>query len=399
MSIYLIPIETAILLFPILAALITIPYIFMQYHRYGSITPLRVFIVYSFIFYLLCAYFLVILPLPPIDEVAKYTTPTMQLIPFQCIHDLLHSSGFVLDNPATYRKTIMNPNFFTILFNVFLTIPFGIYLRYYFSCSWKKTLLLSFALTASFECLQLSALFGIYPRPYRLFDVDDLITNTLGGMFGYAITPIFAHFLPSKKALDLASFEKGEQVSWLRRCAAFLFDLFIITLCCAITVYIIICTTSLTISDLPYMLLASYTFYVVFLIIIVSMITKGKTLGKAFVTIRLVKQDEATPAWYHHILHYGVLYFLILPCPYLLFLVITQYFMLDSYVSFAIVLIPVLSLFYIFSIVQLIQSIFHKNRFTWYDKRAGLHAISTITNTYSISQTQKEDMDYHGYDG
>ncbi|MCG5648116.1 VanZ family protein, partial [Oliverpabstia sp. DFI.9.49] len=42
-----------------------------------------------------------------------------------------------------------------------------------------KTFILSFLLTLSFELIQRSALFGLYPRPYRLFDVDDLMINTL----------------------------------------------------------------------------------------------------------------------------------------------------------------------------------------------------------------------------
>ena len=68
MSVYLIPLQSALLLFPFLAAMITLPYIIIQYRKYGSILPIRVLIVYSFIFYLLCAYFLVLLPLPPMEE-------------------------------------------------------------------------------------------------------------------------------------------------------------------------------------------------------------------------------------------------------------------------------------------------------------------------------------------
>lgn len=37
MSVYLIPITAAMLIFPFLAALFTIPYIIVQYRRYGSI--------------------------------------------------------------------------------------------------------------------------------------------------------------------------------------------------------------------------------------------------------------------------------------------------------------------------------------------------------------------------
>ena len=53
MSVYLIPLQSALLLFPFLAAMITLPYIIIQYRKYGSILPIRVLIVYSFIFYLL----------------------------------------------------------------------------------------------------------------------------------------------------------------------------------------------------------------------------------------------------------------------------------------------------------------------------------------------------------
>ena len=77
---------------------------------------------------------------------------------------------------------LINRDLFVMVANIVMTIPFGIYLRYYFRCSWKKTLFLSLGLSLIFELTQPSALFGIYPRPYRLCETDDLITNTLGGM-------------------------------------------------------------------------------------------------------------------------------------------------------------------------------------------------------------------------
>ena len=46
---YLKTIKIAILIFPIIAFLFTIPFILNQYHKYGSINKLRVFIIYSFI--------------------------------------------------------------------------------------------------------------------------------------------------------------------------------------------------------------------------------------------------------------------------------------------------------------------------------------------------------------
>ena len=52
MSIYLKPILTACYVFPVLAALFTLPYIIRQYHKYGSILVLRTGILYDdFLFY------------------------------------------------------------------------------------------------------------------------------------------------------------------------------------------------------------------------------------------------------------------------------------------------------------------------------------------------------------
>ena len=69
----------ALVLFPLAALLITMPFLIHHYRKFGSITFPRVFLVYSFVLYLMCAYFLVILPLPDKAEVAKLTSPTTQL--------------------------------------------------------------------------------------------------------------------------------------------------------------------------------------------------------------------------------------------------------------------------------------------------------------------------------
>ncbi|MEG0824030.1 MAG: hypothetical protein RSG07_05945, partial [Erysipelotrichaceae bacterium] len=102
MSIYLIPIRTAILVFPLLALLITIPYVLIQYNRYGSILVTRVTIVYSFIFYLLCAYFFTMLPLPSRTEVAKLTTPYVSLELFSSVKLLLSTTVFNIYDMSTW---------------------------------------------------------------------------------------------------------------------------------------------------------------------------------------------------------------------------------------------------------------------------------------------------------
>lgn len=386
MSVYLIPLQSALLLFPFLAAMITLPYIIMQYRKYGSILPIRVLIVYSFIFYLLCAYFLVVLPLPPIEEVASYTKPIMQLIPFASLKEFTINSSLIWNDPATYLTALNEPSLYLIVFNILLTVPFGVYLRYYFQCSWKKTLLLTFLLTLSFECLQLSALFGYYPRPYRLFDVDDLITNTLGGMLGYAITPVFAHFLVSRSRMDEKAYDRGRSVSPLRRVLAFFFDNLIVLLTTAIITALILFLHDefLLISPATHICLIYLAVVFVYLFIL-PILMHGKTLGKAAVKIKLVTMDGHTPHWYQYLLHFMILYGLILPAPFYIFHCVLAFLTQSATAHWMYgVAVLILAFLYIVTMYQCILSLFDKDAIPWYDR------FLPIKNQSSIQGLEKE---------
>ena len=275
---YLSSIKVAIACFPFLAFLFTLPFILSQYHKYGSIHKLRVLIVYSFILYLMTAYFMVILPLPSFDEVRNMTSPRMQLIPFQFVIDFLHETSFSITNPATYLLAIKESCFFVPLFNVFLTLPFGMYLRYYYQCSLKKCLFSSFFLSLFFELTQLSGLYFIYPRSYRLFDVDDLILNTLGGVLGYFFVGIF-RFLPSREAIDAKAIEDGMNVSGLRRMTSIFLDLFF---------YLLFALLFTAMFDFKHPMLISFFLYFVGF----SILMQGKTPGRAFLNMKLVFENH-----------------------------------------------------------------------------------------------------------
>ena len=49
---YISTIKTAVQLFPFLAFLLTLPYMILNYRKYGSVNKLRVLIFYSFMLYL-----------------------------------------------------------------------------------------------------------------------------------------------------------------------------------------------------------------------------------------------------------------------------------------------------------------------------------------------------------
>ena len=270
---YFISIKTAIVVFPLIALLFSITFVLHQYHKYGSINPFRVLIVYSFILYLITIYFLVILPLPNKEEVI-YKPNMIKLIPFGFINDFIRESSFVINEPTTYLKAIKEPCFYTVIFNIFMTIPFGMYLRYYFKCNFKKTLFISFILSLFFELTQLTGLYGLYPYPYRVFDVDDLIMNTLGGIIGYFIMGFVDNFLPTREKIDEDSLEAGEVVSGFRRITMFSLDCFLYIL--------IFAFISLFISN-KYIPLIVFVIY----FIIYPYFKNGQTLGSKFLNVRL----------------------------------------------------------------------------------------------------------------
>lgn len=305
---YIEALEQAAILFPILAVLFTIPYIAWNYHKYGSVLSLRILIVYSFILYMLCAYCLVILPLPTGDAAANLSGHQAQLVPFTFLGDIARESDAVLSQPRTWL-TVFNSNaFLTTLFNLFLTMPFGMYLRYYFRCGWKRTLVYSLLLSLFFELTQLSGLYFIYSGSYRLFDVDDLIVNTCGSMIGFVLARIAMRFLPSREELDRESFVRGRRVSLLRRIVAFIYDeiayavLFIV-------VFLIWTANFGTMSVWVYALIWLAYFA------LCPIVLRGQTIGHRLTKLRIVSSGGGRAHWYQYALRYTLLFVLLVIAP------------------------------------------------------------------------------------
>ncbi|CAM3561596.1 VanZ family protein [Erysipelothrix urinaevulpis] len=225
MSAYLEPIKIALFLFPVLSFFISLPYMIYQYHTYGSVNRKRTVIIYSFIFYLMVAYFLVILPLPDRASVTSSYQEMMQLRPFAFVRDFFTHTTIVISDPKTYLSGLTQGVVTQPVFNVLMTIPFGMMLRFYFKKSLKEVFVYSFLLSLFFELTQLTGLYGIYSGPYRLFDIDDLMLNTMGGSIGYFLSPLIGIFFPSREAIDEESYLSSSYVSYVRRFVSFLGDM------------------------------------------------------------------------------------------------------------------------------------------------------------------------------
>ena len=370
MNVYGIPIKFAIITFPFIAFILTIPFLIYQYRKYGAIPILKSIIFYSFILYLITAYYMVILPLPSIEYVKKLNTPYTQLVPFQFIKDITATVSFDVTNFKDIINIFSHSTIYVVVFNFILTLPFGVYLKYYFNKKWYQTIIYSFLFSLFFELTQLSGLYGIYPRPYRLFDVDDLIINTLGGFFGHLITPLLTIFLPTQKELESISYKKGEKVTLLRRGLAFLIDVFFITLINVI-VSILLYSSKLFF----YSGLISILIYYIF----VPLIGNGKTIGKKILRLDIAS-IKGNKKWYTIFIRYMILVLFIL-YPY----IIVDILSLNRVPKLIINIYDIATK--VFIIINVIYYMFIAK------KKEKVFLYEKITNTKNISIIEKENLE------
>ena len=268
---YISTIKTAVQLFPFLAFLLTLPYMILNYRKYGSVNKLRVLIFYSFMLYLMTVYLLVVLPLPDPSKIHTSYLEMVNLHPFAFVVDFFKESPFDLAQTSTWLQAIKHPTFYVPAFNVLMLIPFGMYLRYYFKCGFTKTILLTALFSLFLELTQLSGLYFLYPGPYRLADVDDIIQNTTGGGVGYLLGWFLVWLLPTRDEIDEHSFRVGTKVSGFRIGLAFLIDFVMLSLLYAVIERL---------EMIP---------YVAVLVLYFSLLPlwRGKTLGMALLKFRL----------------------------------------------------------------------------------------------------------------
>lgn len=365
---YRIPIEFAVMLFPLIAFLFTLPFLIYQYRKYGAVPFFKGIIVYSFILYLLTAYLMVILPLPSIKEVAQYKNTGMQLEPFRFLNDIKVTTNLNLNDINSIMDFLNKSTVYTVLFNLLMTIPFGIYLRYFFKKKWWQTILWTFLLSLFFEITQLTGLYGIYPKPYRIFDVDDLIVNTMGGIVGFIITPILTMFFPTQEELNSKGYEKGKKVRLLRRFVAFVVD--VIFLCLFTFVFRIILHGTPA-QDYNF-ICAIFLYY-----IIIPTLNNTKTFGKVIIKLE-VTSIEGKFSYLNLILRNFILAYFIL-YPFSWCIILSKY-------------VPSILIYIIGIVIGAYELI---NILSYIIKQDGEHLFlyERMTNTKNISTLVREDFE------
>ncbi|MEC2345227.1 MULTISPECIES: VanZ family protein [Paenibacillus] len=283
---YLYPVTFAFGVFPIAALLFTLPFLVVQYRRHGYVNKVRALVLYLFLLYLMNAIFLVMLPLPTSRHNLPLSGGALQLIPFHFIHDIMKETSIVPGEPSTYWRLLQERAVWQVLLNVALTVPFGMMLRYYFRSGPIASLILSFLLSLFIEVTQLTGIYGIYDHPYRVFDVDDLMTNTLGGMLGFLLAEWLSRYLPRIEHLDRGVDLTTKRVSYTRRGLALMFDYIVLGMLMTV-IHEIGIKQAYFVSTGIYFMLIPY-------------LTGGRTPGKWLVRIQLIglpaDQGERKPS-------------------------------------------------------------------------------------------------------
>jgi glycopeptide antibiotics resistance protein len=184
-------------LFPGLAAVLggallvvvgAVPFVARSYRRHGELRAGRALLAVTSTVYAMALVTYVILPLPTGDAAAcaaRTGVAVPQLQPLRFLDDARREAAGI---GAT--GLLANPAVLQVLFNVALFVPLGALVRHLGRRSVVPTVLIGLGVSALVEFTQLTGVWFIYPCPYRLFDVDDLIANTTGALLGAVAAPL-----------------------------------------------------------------------------------------------------------------------------------------------------------------------------------------------------------------
>lgn len=130
--------------------------------------------------YLVALWAYTILPVPDPATLQCADAVYGQFLPFDFIREVNWGSFFA------------DPMLRQVLLNVLVFVPLGALVRHLFGARILTTVLIGAAISLAIEVTQLTGIYGIYPCPYRVFDVDDLLANTLGALLGAFCAPVLA---------------------------------------------------------------------------------------------------------------------------------------------------------------------------------------------------------------
>lgn len=263
-----------------------VPWAAVQYRRRGVLGVGVTVIAAAAVVYALAIVSYTLLPLPA-DTAALCTQggTHAQLRLFTFVDDIRRTGGLggvtgVLRNPAAAQ----------VLFNVVLFVPLGMFVRYFLARGHAvRGVLLGtvsgLLVSGLVEFTQLTGDWFLYPCSYRLFDVDDLLANTVGAFLGACVAPLL-RLVPGQHREDRGP-EQPRAVTVGRRLLGMVCDVLLVgiaQLVLATSVAILTFVTAGREASAPPWLLTLVSLLPA-VAMLAALLTSGRTLGERVVRI------------------------------------------------------------------------------------------------------------------
>lgn len=159
----------AVVLGSLAAVLLVLPTAALQYRRNGRLRPQDLVVLLSAAVYALSLWTYTLLPTPDADD---YVCRGRQLELLGSIRGAFEASPTQLEQASQ------------VGLNVLLFVPLGWFLRVVLGRGVVVAGVVGLATSLLVETTQTTGVWSLYDCPYRVFDVDDLVVNTLGALVG-----------------------------------------------------------------------------------------------------------------------------------------------------------------------------------------------------------------------
>ncbi|CAM3319281.1 VanZ family protein [Nocardioides dubius] len=257
-----------------LAALLVIPVAALQYRRRGRLSVSDLLVLLAGAVYGLALWTYTLLPLPA----EGFTCVGRQTDPLATIRAIRPTEG-------GWASLVRDAAFLQVALNAALFVPLGYFVRRVLGHGVVVATCLGFTVSLLIEVTQTTGIFGVYRCAYRLFDVDDLLVNTLGATAGSVIALLLVREHDGPRALPTA-------LTTGRRWMGMACDvLFVIVLGAVVAVgyrawglYL----AEMEVSDLDVTLQAALQWGVPGAIETIAVLGFGRTVGEWVVSIRAV---------------------------------------------------------------------------------------------------------------
>ena len=190
------PALVAVLLGSVVALVLAVPYVGVQYRRRGTVRGGPTLLALGTVISVMAVVSYTLLPLPTVGPgFCVNGGAGVQLRPGRFVSDI---TGRGVGGPSALLHNVALRQ---LVFNVALFVPLGMFLGHLARRGVALTTLAGFAVSLLVETTQLTGDWFAYPCAYRVFDVDDLLANTTGALLGALTAPVL-RLVPGQSLRD-----------------------------------------------------------------------------------------------------------------------------------------------------------------------------------------------------